>query len=146
MSRKSSGLSLIETAAAAVVMIPVMIACVMAVQEVSEAYQIKQGLSQGARQAARDLAVAYSQSNLVENDRSLQDSMVYTKIKIPRIVSDKSQFDNATFDTSATPPTVTVNVHYRSDGTTGLPPFPSFDPLNIGANFDLNASATYSLE
>lgn len=146
MSRRTSGLSLIEAAAAAVVMIPVMITCVMAVQEVSEAYQIKQGLSQGARQAARDLAVAYSQSELIENDRSLQDSMVYSKIKIARAVNDKSQFDNATFDTSASPPTVTVNVHYKSGADTGLPPFPSFDPLNLGASFDLNAAATYSLE
>lgn len=137
---------MIETVATIAVMVPVMIACVMAVQEVSQAYQIKQGLSQGARQAARDLAVAYSQSKMVENDRSVQNSMVYSKIKIPGVITHESQFDNGSFDTSSTPPTVTVNVHYKSDGATQLPQFPSFDPLGLGANFDLNATATYSLE
>ena len=146
MVRRSNGLSLIEAVAAVAVMVPILFACLMAVQEVSQGYQIKQGLSQAARQAAQDMASAYQQSSAVASDRSSQDSIVYSKITVPGAVAHQSQFDDASFDTASTPQTVTITVHYKSDGNTNLPQFPSFDPINLGANFDMNASSTYSLQ
>jgi hypothetical protein len=147
MLRKSAkGITLIEAVGTIVLMIPIMMACIMAVQEVSQAYAIKQGLAQAARQAAADLAVAYEQSHLVAQSRALQDSLVFSKIAVRNAVTSATQFDDGQFDTAADPPSVTVTVHYRANAITNLPAFPAIDPINLGSSLDLNASATYSLQ
>lgn len=146
MKRNSKAISLIECVAAISVMTPIMVGCCMAIQEVSQAYQIKQGLAQAARQAACDMSAVYLQSPLVDNNRAIQNSFVYGKITVPGVVTHQSQFDNAVFDVAANPRLVSVTVHYRSDGNTNLAVFPSVDPLKLGSNIDLNATATYSLD
>lgn len=145
-ARRQSGFSLVEAAATIAVMIPLLIAVVLVISEISEAYRIKMALVQAAREAARDMAVAYAKSPLVEGDKVLQDNMVFDKVRVSNVLVASSQFDIATFDTSATPPVVRVTNSYVSDATTNLPPFPTFDPLNLGSNFQLNAEATYPLD
>jgi Flp pilus assembly protein TadG len=144
--KPKSGFTLIEATATICVMLPIMITVVMAIQEVSQAYQLKQGLAQAARQAVRDLAAQYGVSEMIATDRASQDATVYSKVTVPGVVSHQSQFDDGVFDTVSDPPKVTVTVHYKCNATTGLPLFPAFDPLNWGSNVDLNASATYSLK
>jgi Flp pilus assembly protein TadG len=146
MRSNNKALSLIECVAAIAVMVPIMIGCCMAIQEVSQAYQIKQGLAQAARQAARDMAAAYAQSKQIDGSREVQNSFVYNKVKVPGAVTHPTQFDTAVFETSVDPKVVSVTVHYKSNGSTELPAFPTFDPINLGSNFDLNATATYALD
>lgn len=142
--RRSGAFTLAETVGSMSLMIPIIIGCFMAFVEVSQAFSLRQDLSQAARQAAYDMAVAYEKTPFVANSRSSQDSLVYNGIRKSNVINNSQQFDNAEFDLSTTPGNVTVTVHYQS-GQHGLPAFPTFDPLNIGANFPLQASATYSL-
>jgi hypothetical protein len=145
-SRRQNGFSLVEAAATISVMIPMLIAVVLVVSEISEAYRIKMALVQAARQAAHDMAVAYGKTPLLEGNKVLQDNMVYDKVRVSNVIVDSTQFALAEFDTSSTPPLVRVTNSYISDSTTNLPKFPSFDPLNLGSNFQLNAEATYPLD
>lgn len=128
-----------------VLLIPILFTVLFVVLEASKAYFIKESLSQGARQAARDCAVAYGSNNKIDGDRSLQDSFVFTNVKIPGVINDERQFDDAQFDANAVPPKVTVTVHYAS-GQYGLATFPNPDPLKLGNNFHLSATSTYRLE
>lgn len=144
MKRTRKGLTLTEAVAAMTVMIPILTSCAMVISEVTHAYLIKQGLQQCAREAARSMGAMYNESTMIIGSRSLQDSLVYNGVRLSNIVNASSQFDNAVFDTSASPPTVTVNVRYTS-GQNGLAAFPLFDPLNLGSNFQISANATYPL-
>jgi Flp pilus assembly protein TadG len=128
-----------------VILLPVLITILFVVVEASQAYMIKESLANGARQAARDLAVAYGQNSTIANNRSMEDSWVFDNIRIKNIINSDTQFDDPVWDTSGQPPTVTVTVNYTS-GQNGLPPFPNPDPLKLGNNFKLNATATYRLE
>lgn len=143
--RKSKGAGIAETAAALVLLIPLVFLVLYVVLEASKAYFIKEGLSQGARQAARDLAIAYGHTGSIENSRLTQDNMVLSNIKINGVINDPQQFDDPVFNSSASPPTVTVTVRYTG-GQYGLPTFPHPDPLNLGGNFNLSATSTYRLE
>lgn len=126
------------------VMIPILASCAMVISEVTHAYLIKQGLQQCAREAARSMGAMYNETPMVVSSRSAQDSLVYNNVRLSNVVNSSVQFDNATFDTAANPATVTVNVRYTS-GQNGLAAFPLFDPLNLGSNFKISASATYPL-
>jgi hypothetical protein len=142
--RNTRGLSLAETAASFVVLLPVLVLIVYTISEVAHVYMIKEGLSEAARRAARDVSAAYHGSKLVATNRSLQDR-VYKNIRVPNVVHDPSQFNDAVFDLNSTPQTVTVRVHFRS-AQFGLPRFPNVDPLNLQNVLKLNASATYYVE
>jgi Flp pilus assembly protein TadG len=144
-AKNKRGATLVEAAAAIVVIVPVVILLLFVVLEVSYAYVIQNSLAQGARQAARDLAIAYGQNPEVANDRALQESMVFDNIRIANIIANSAQFDNPTFDTAATPPTVSVTVQYLSNQY-GLPRFPNPDPLHLGNSFTISASNTFRLE
>lgn len=128
-----------------VLLIPLIFTVLFIVLEASKAYMIKESLAQGARQAARDLAVAYGQNPSIENNRSLQDTMVFDNIKLAGAINASEQFDDPEWNTGAAPPTVTVTVHFTS-GQNGLPRFPDPDPLKLGSNFHLDATSTYRLE
>lgn len=143
-SSRSGGFTLAETVGTMSLMIPLIIGCFMAFVEVSQAFSLRQDLSQAARQAAYDMAVAYEKTPFVLTSRGSQNTLVYNGIRKSNVINSSQQFDDAVFDLSDTPGSVTVTVHYQS-GQHNLPTFPTFDPLNIGANFPLQASATYSL-
>ncbi len=143
--RKMGGATLAETAASFVIMIPLIMTVLFVVLECSQAFLIKESLAQGARQAARDLAVVYGKNPAVASDRSLQDAMVFNNIRVTNIINASAQFATPTFNTAGLPPTVTVTVSYTS-GQNGLPVFPNPDPLRLGNSFQLNATSTYRLE
>lgn len=144
MRRKKLGVTLTETVASMSVMVPILLSCGMVVSEVTHAYFIKQGLQQCAREAARSMGAMYNETSMVIGNKGLQDSLVYNNVRLSNIVGSSAQFDEATFDTTATPPTVKVNVRYTS-GQNGLPAFPLFDPLGLGSNYKINAEAVYPL-
>lgn len=144
MRRKARGITITEAVAAMSVMLPILASCAMVISEVTHAYVIKQGLQQCAREAARSMAGMYQESTMVVGNKSVQDTLVYNNVRRANIVNASAQFDEAAFDMTTTPPTVTVNVRYTG-GQNGLANYPLFDPLNLGANFNINANATYSL-
>jgi hypothetical protein len=114
--------------------------------EASYAYLIKESMAQGARQAARDLSIYYGQNgSAIASNRTLQDSMVFDKIRITNMIKSSSQFANPVFQTTTEPLTVTVTCSYTG-GQYGLPTFPNPDPLNLGSNITLSATSTYRLE
>ena len=145
LTRNQKGASIAETAASLVIFLPILIAVLFVVLEASQAYLIKEGLSQGAREAARNLAVQYGQNSQIQFNRSMQDTMVFDNIQIHDIINSSTQFDDPVWNTNAIPPTVQVTVHYTS-GQNGLPTFPNPDPLNLGNHFALDAVSTYRLE
>jgi Flp pilus assembly protein TadG len=145
MRANESGISIVEAAASLSLLLPLMIVIVFVILEVSGAYLIKTSLSQGARRAARDLAVAYGQNPAVAGSRSLQNAMVLDNVRIPNMINDSRQFNDPVFDTNTTPHTVQVTVKYASNQY-GLPPFPHPDPLNLGSQFAISAESTYRLE
>lgn len=126
-------------------MIPLLIAILFVMLEASKAFMIKETLAQGARQAARNLAVEYGKDEQIQYNRSLQDALVFQNIRLKSVINANAQFSDPVWNTVATPPTVTVTVTYTPNQY-GLPPFPNPDPLKLGNNFVLNAEATYRLE
>lgn len=142
---RRKGASIAETAAAMVLLLPLLFIVLFVVLEASKAYFIKESLAQGARQAARDLAVAYGRNADIEGSRTMQNQMAFDNIHLNGVIHDQEQFDDPVFDSAGQPPTVRVTVHYRG-GQYGLEPFPNPDPLKLGNNFDLSAASTYRLE
>lgn len=143
--RKRNGGALAESAAALTVMLPVVVCLAFVILEVSQAYLIKTSLAQGARQAARDLAIAYGKDPLVASNRAMQESQAFDHIRIHNLINDSAQFDDAVFDTAAVPHTVTVKVLYKS-GQHGLPAFPNPDPLHMAGKLQVFAESVYRLE
>ena|SRR5262249_8069635 len=143
--RRKQGVSIAEAAAALALLLPLLFLVIFVVLEASYAYLIKNSLAQAAREAARDLAVQYGQDPSIAGSRTVQNTQVFDKIRINKIVADSTQFDDPVFATGIEPSTVTVTVHYRS-GQFGLPVFPNPDPLKLGANFPIDATSTYRLE
>lgn len=144
-SRLSKGATIAETGAAMALMIPLLFAVLFVVLEASQAYMIKESLAQGARQAARNLAVEYGKDSAIQYRRDLQDAQVFDQIRIVNIINASEQFSDPEWNTAATPPTVTVTCTYTANQH-GLAPFPNPDPLNLGPNFVLNATSTYRVE
>ena len=143
MLRSGQGVTLVETVGIMSIMLPILMTSVLVVGEVSHSYAIKQGLLHAARQAARSMVSLYDESPMIAKNRSLQDALVYNKVRVMHIVNASAQFDTANFAPTAVPPTVTVTVRYTS-GRNGLMQFPLFDPLNMGSA-QISASATYPL-
>ncbi len=106
---------------------------------------LKSSLNDAARNAARNLSIDYGQNPSIAGNRSMEDTLVFDSIRINNIINSSSQFSDPTFDTASSPPVVTVTVKYKG-GTYGLPPFPNPDPLGLGKNFQVSATASYSLE
>jgi hypothetical protein len=128
-----------------IILVPVLFMVLYVVIEASKAYYLKEALSQGARQAARDMAIAYASNHNLENNKGMQDEFVFSKIRIPNVINHPDQFEEAQINSTAIPPTVSVTVHYLG-GQYGLPPFPDPDPLRLGSNFHITGTSTYRLE
>lgn len=144
MNRRKSGHSTIELAASFCFIIPLVFVILFAVVEMVKAYAINTVLTQAATQCARQIAVLYPDNKGI-TERSMQNMLVYNNCTYGGVIVNNQQFDNAVFNTSADPPTVTVTVRYVG-GQYGLDPFPSYDPLGIGKNFNLSSTAEYRLE
>lgn len=143
--RSKSGAAIAEAAAAMVIMIPLMIMLLFATIELSYACFLINNLSQVARLAARNLAIAYGANPNIAGNRGLENSLVFDHIRLANLINDSSQFDEPVYQTATQPQTVTVTVRYLS-GQFSLPVFPIPDPLNIGQNFQPVAQSTYRLE
>jgi len=143
--RSERGVSIAEAAASMSLLIPLVVLLMFVVLEVSRAFFMREILDQAARQAARDLAIAYGQQPGLANSRSLQETLVFDKIRVQNIVNDSAQFSDPIFDTVSDPATVKVSVSYLSNQY-GLPPFPDNDPLGLGNAFVLSGQSTYRLE
>lgn len=144
-ARCARGYVIAEAAASLVFILPLVFILFFAAAELVQAYCINTVLTQAANQAARQLAVVYPDNSTTLQYRSYQDSLVYGGINYNGIIANSAQFDDAVFNTTADPPTVTVTVHYTG-GQYGLSPFPAFDPLGIGKNFQLASTSVYKLE
>ena len=150
--RTKRGAVLAEFAGALVVFLPICIMLLFVVVEVSHCYMIKACLAEGARRAARGLAIDYgldpsiAPANTVSSgDRAMEEADVLDAIRIPAVIVSSDQFTGITFDTRATGRSVKVVVEFQG-GHYGLSPFPFPDPLNLGANFRITADSTYRLE
>lgn len=143
-SRKK-GSTIVETVASFVLYLPILVTFLFVIMEVATFFLIKETLAQAARQAARNLAVAYGSNRGIASDRTQQNSLVFDTIRVYNIINASAQFSNPTFNPNANPPTVTVSVSYTGNQF-GLPPFPNPDLLHLGNNFVVHSTSTYRLE
>lgn len=143
--RSKEGAVLAETAAALVVLVPLVMLLIYVTVEICICYQTRASLAEAARHAARDLAVQYGIDPAIANNRSLQNLLVFDHVRIPNAVANSNQFEAPVFQHTTIPGSVKVVVRYNgSEG--GLPPFPHPDPLNLGSKFVISAESTYRLE
>lgn len=143
-NRRGSGATIVESAASLSLLLPLTVLIIFVALEVGYSYLIKTSLSHAARQAARELAVAYGADPTIAQNKSAQEA-VLSHVRIPNMVHDNQQFEQVTFDNSQSPHTVTVQVRYLS-GKYGLPRFPNPDPLQMGERLQIASTATYRLE
>lgn len=144
MKRNRKGSSIAESAASMSLLLPLTILIIFVALEVGYSYLIKTSLSQAARQAARELAVAYGGDPTIAQNKAAQEA-VLEKVRIPNMVHNNAQFEQVAFDTSQSPHTVSVHVRYLSNQY-GLPRFPNPDPLQMGNSLQIASQATYRLE
>lgn len=142
--RKNNGQGLAEVVAATVFALPVLVVIMLALCEVSQFFLIETTLQNAARQAARDLAIDYTQIAGIDTNATTQATYVFNNIRYHNIVNSSAQF-YADFNEVDYPNTVTVTVTYTS-GSNGLPKFPNFDPLNLGSKLNLSSTSVYRLE
>jgi Flp pilus assembly protein TadG len=76
-----------------IILVPVLFMILYVVIEASKAYYLKEALSQGARQAARDMAIAYASNHNLEGNKSMQDDAVFSKVRIPNVINDPAYGD-----------------------------------------------------
>lgn len=143
--KRNKGAVLAESAAALSLMLPILITVLFVALEASYAYLIKYSLSEAAREAARDLSIAYGMDPTIAASRSSQDTQVFDHIRIKNMVNDSQQFENPTFNTAGTPRTVAVTVEYKG-GSYGLPKFPYPDPLQMGNTLKIVGTSSYRLQ
>lgn len=147
--RFAGGGTLVESVAAIALILPLVVLVIFVTIEASQAYVICRSLNQGAYLAARELANCYKSDPSIQWDRAKQESMVYSNIRIPNMISSNSQFTCTSSDWKLTssPPTVRVVVRYLGgQGSPALPSFPNPDPLKLGSSFVISSSATYGLQ
>ena len=144
-TRRHSGAVIAETAAAISLFVPIVVTLIFVTLETSHCFYLKTMLSEGARQAARDLAIQYGSNPAIAYDRALQDTLVFDYVRLGGVIASSKQFDTPTFNTGLEPHNVRVVVRYTS-GQNGLPLFPAFDPLGLGSTLNLSANSTYRLE
>jgi Flp pilus assembly protein TadG len=143
--RAQRGATLSETAASLSLAIPILLTILFAAVEVCQALTIKESLAQAAREAARNLAIAYAEDPAVAGSRALQDALVFDNVRISSVVNDSRQFGDPVFDSKSDPPCVRVQVAYQS-GKYGLPVFPAVDPLKIAGKLTLESRSVYRVE
>jgi len=153
------GVTLVEATAVMALLFPILMTVLFVLMEASQALVISENLDQGAKQAARNLAVAYATNPGITNPGNVFGGVPmyqyfgYDKVRISGVITDSSQFTSTgagmsapVWNLTSSPPTVTVTVRYLANGTTNLQKFPMFDPLKLGANYKLQSTATYRLE
>lgn len=134
--RSHRGTQFAELGAALIMFLPVMMISVLVAAEAAEAYEIVGTLNQAANQAARALALSYSED---PTGTMANPNTILSQITCLNIVKSTQQF-NTNWNTLSTPPMVTVTVTFKS-GQYGCATFPNPDPLNIGQNFTLTATS-----
>jgi len=139
--KRRGGQALIESVAALVLLLPIIMIVIYAVAECSYACVIKSGLSAAAHEGARNIAIAYWKNGGVEPD----PAPILERVKVANIVTSPSQF-TVGYSPQGNPDSVTVTVKYGGTDT-GLPPFPNPDPLGLGrfGTIIIRASATQAL-
>lgn len=146
LNRPATGSIIMEFAAALIIVIPMMLAIVLVTLEVTQAYLLKTSLTQLAEMAARELALQFATDcSVASASRAKQNRLVFDKIRLQGVVNASEQFDKPAFNIAGECKSVSVTVRYLS-GKHNLIPFPFVDPLNIGSNFQLAGSATYTLQ
>jgi hypothetical protein len=143
--RNKKAAVLAESAAAMALFLPLTIFITFVGVEVSHVYLIKSALSEGAREAARSLAIAYGLDSSMKGNRGIENQKAFDHIRMHNIINSSDQFADPVWNTAADPPTVTCTVRYASDQF-GLPHFPNPDPLHLGDNFLVTGTATYRLQ
>ena len=139
------GSSLVETAVTIVFVVPLTFWVLFIAVEASQVYGISQALQQGAREAARRIATTYAVDPGIVGNSADQNKYGFDPVRINGVINDSSQF-TATFTPDVSNPTsVTVTTVYAS-GKFGLSKFPDTDPLFLGPNYQIKATATYTLE
>lgn len=142
---RERGASIPEFAVVLSLFLPLMLTIVYVVLQASNLYMIKANLDVASRKASRELAILYN-TNQAQASAPAASNTVYTNTRIPNFVVANGQFDDPQFVTNPKPGTVTVRIHYPTQGGFGLPPFPNPDILKLGSAFDLSSQATFSLE
>lgn len=144
MLPRRNGGAIAETAAAMVLLLPLIVSIVYAVVEVSTYFAILNYMSLSAHQASRNLVVAYWKNPQIVYDRALQDSAVFDNIRYPGMVNESAQFDDPIWNLTSDPKTVEVTVRYAG-GQYSLQPFPAPDPLRLGP-ITITSTASYAID
>lgn len=135
-----------EFSAALMIMLPVAISFLFVAIEATQIFLINSALNFSAAQAARQLALSYGQNPAAA---AASPSNVFSQIKFLNIVQSSNQFSIPTgaagWNTAAYPPTVTVQVTFKS-GQNGCPVLPNPDPLMLSSRMVMTATATSRLE
>ncbi len=145
--RSTCGAAVADTVATMVIFVPLIVLIVLVTIQASIACVISGKMTQGAHLAARALATQYGTTPSIAVDSNMQQA-VLTNVRIQNYVADNGQFElnNTSWQTTATPPTVTITCNYIPGvGNPPLAPFPTFDPLGLGKSFKIKATATCRL-
>jgi Flp pilus assembly protein TadG len=145
MKRHQNGTTLMETVASLSLALPLLLTILFVSVEVCQALTIKESLAQAAREAARNLAIAYAEDPAIADNRVMQNQVVFDNVRISSVVQDSRQFEDPIFDSQSDPPSVLVRVAYKS-GNYGLPVFPAVDPLHIAGKITLDSKSVYRVE
>jgi hypothetical protein len=105
-----------------------------------------------AREGSLNTTTGVAVAPGIVTTRATQNVDVFDNIRIRNIVNASAQFSNPVWvipgygaTVQGTPASVTVTCLYVG-GTNGLPNFPDWDPLKLGATFKLAGMSTYYLE
>lgn len=140
---RSKGVSLPETAASLAVILPIIVACIVASIEIIHFCLIQSSLSDAGHRAARQLAVAYWNDSKIATNRGLQETVVLDNIRISGVVNNNAQFENIVFDLSTECPKVSLKVRFVP-GRYGLPRL-STVPLDLNG-LSITAESSHSLD
>ena len=147
LQRSPRGYAIAESAASLTILIPIVFVAAFVAIEVCQVFLIMAGLNQSAYWAARQIAINYGNNPTAAQlpTGNLGYNGVFSKVTFVNIVNSAQQFQAPTFNTAASPGSVTVICQYQS-GQHNLPTFPYPDPLHLGTNFQISSSATVDLE
>lgn len=150
--RSTKGVVTAEFVGALAILLPIVLLVVFSCGEVAAAFMIYNALNFSAQSAAMALAKAYGQDPRYATDSSMQQALL-SQITYANMVVSPQQFtvqfpgspSTASWLTTSNIPEVVVTCTFKS-GQYGLPPFPNPDPLRLGKNFSLKATAVAYLE
>lgn len=149
--RSDSGTNIVELGAALVVGLPLVMAMLYGVIEVSSLFAIRTNLDNATRLAAQLLINDYENSGTTSNvtDGNLPAAYAFDLPSgVPGyyfVRKSANQF-TYTWSLNTKPKTVTVRVSYPTTeyGINGLLPFPHPDPFHLGSNFKIATDGCFS--